>query len=170
MEVLAAGGRRRRRARFGTAAAALALAVAGTCHAQVDEHALKAAFVYNIAAFAQWPHAPDGTLTICVQAEAGLEAAIAAMDGRTLAGRRLQVTRTPPPAGCDVLVHGARTPPAAVADALVICDACDLPNGSSTVALVREDNRIRFDVDAARARAAGIVLSSQLLRLARRVL
>ena len=52
----------------------------------------------------------------------------------------------------------------------MICDACELPDGISTVSLVREGNRIRFDVDASRARADGVTLSSQLLKLARRVL
>lgn len=160
--------------RHGTGCAGLAgimaLAAAGPGHAQVDEYALKAAFVYNIAAFAQWRGAADSALSLCVQAGPELDAAVAAMAGRTLAGRRVQVTRTPPAGGCDVLVRDAR-PPASDLDArLVICDACELPDGRSTVALVREGNRIRFDVDASRARVDGVTLSSQVLRLARRVL
>lgn len=153
-------------------AALLGLAFAGSGHAQVDEHALKAAFVYNIAAFAQSAHVRASTLTICTQTDAALAAAIATLAGRDLAGRRVTVARvaSAPAADCDVLVHAADTPVAAALTALVICDACALPNGVSTVALVREGNKIRFDVDASRARANGITLSSQLLRLARRVL
>ncbi len=151
-------------------AAAAALAVSGACHAQVDEYALKAAFVYNIAAFAEWRGDAGGAMTMCVQAGPELAAAVAAMAGRSVAGRRVQIARTPPPGGCDVLVQ-AGPAPAVVANAkLVICDACQLPDGTSTVSLVREGNRIRFDVDASRARAEGVVLSSQLLKLARRVL
>lgn len=152
--------------------ALLGLTLVGAGHAQVDEYALKAAFVYNIAAFAQPPQARAPTLTICTQTEEALEAAIATLAGRDLAGRRVTVARTAPATvvRCDVLVHGAdRVVPAGMA-ALVICDACALPNGVTTVALVREGNKIRFDVDAARARANGVTLSSQLLRLARRVL
>lgn len=156
-------------------AGVMALAAAGPGHAQVDEYALKAAFVYNIAAFAQWRGAPEGVLTLCVQAGPELDAAVAAMAGRSLAGRRVEVTRTPPAGGCDVLVRDAHPADAVDVEAevdarLVICDACELPDGSSTVALVREGNRIRFDVDATRARMDGVTLSSQLLRLARRVL
>lgn len=150
----------------------LGLALAGSGHAQVDEHALKAAFVFNIAAFAQSTHARASTLTICTQTDTALDAAIATLAGRDLAGRRVTVmlAATASVAQCDVLVHTAGTPVPAAVSALVICDACALPNGASTVALVREGNKIRFDVDATRARANGITLSSQLLRLARRVL
>ncbi|MGJ4804775.1 YfiR family protein [Luteimonas sp. SDU82] len=162
-------GRQRRRAPAALLAA-LGLGTAGAGHAQVDEHALKAAFVYNIAAFADWGGAPDQAVILCVQTGPQLDAALAAMAGRTFAGRRVEIARTPPAAGCDVLVQDAQLPPPAPAARLVICDACQLPDGSSTVALVREGNRIRFDVDAARARADGVTLSSQLLRLARRVL
>lgn len=150
----------------------LGLAVAGAGHAQVDEYALKAAFVYNIAAFAQSAHPRASTLTICTQTGEALGAAVGALGGRDLAGRRVTVVRAAAATagGCDVLVHDAdRAAPASVA-ALVICDACTLPNGVSTVTLVREGNKIRFDVDATRARANGVTLSSQLLRLARRVL
>lgn len=170
MAILGRRGRTRRKAQAGLAGLVLALAAAGACQAQVDEHQLKAAFVYNIAAFAQWDHAAAGTLTICLQADAALEEAVAALAGRTVSGRRVAVARGAVGAGCDVLVRDARAAVAPQADTLVICDACDLPDGSSAIALVREGNRIRFDVDARRARDDGITLSSQLLRLARRVL
>lgn len=150
----------------------LGLAFAGSGHAQVDEHALKAAFVYNIAAFAHSAHARASTLTICTQTGDALGAAVGALAGRDLAGRRVTVIRaaSATAGGCDVLVHGADSVVPAGMAALVICDACALPNGVSTVTLVREGNKIRFDVDATRARASGVTLSSQLLRLARRVL
>ena len=148
----------------------LALGAAGAGHAQVDEHALKAAFVYNIAAFTQWQAPAPESLTICLQVGAQLEGAIAGLAGRELAGRPVKVRWASPVAGCHVLVHGADTPVAAAAGTLVICDACELPDGASAVSLVREGNRIRFDIDPAQAGERGITLSSQLLKLARRVL
>ncbi|WP_202841636.1 YfiR family protein [Luteimonas saliphila] len=170
MALLARQRATRRGARIGIGGLLLAVSAGSVCHAQVDEHSLKAAFVYNIAAFAQWDEATAEALTICLQVDARLEAAIAALSGRSLAGRPVRVRWANPVAGCDVLVHDADTPVAAASDTLVICDACQLPDGSTAVALVREGNRIRFDIDATRARAGGITLSSQLLRLARRVL
>ncbi|MDH5833269.1 YfiR family protein [Luteimonas kalidii] len=148
----------------------LGLGAAGACRAQVDEHALKAAFVYNIAAFTQWEAPASEALTICLQVDAQLEAAIAGLAGRQLAGRPVKVRWASPVTGCDVLVHDVDTPVLAAAGTLVICDACRLPDGASAVALVREGNRIRFDIDPARARDRGITLSSQLMKLARHVL
>ena len=147
-----------------------ALAVAGGCFAQADENALKAAFVYNIIAFSQWERPNDGTLTICVQSDAALQAAIETLEAKRLDGRRLRVADGAATNDCDVRVHRAQTVVTPVADVLVICDSCQLPNRTSAVSLVREGNKLRFDVDVARARTDRIALSSQLLRLARRVL
>jgi hypothetical protein len=147
-----------------------ALATVGGCFAQVDEYSLKAAFVYNIIAFSQWDHPPGDPLTICVQANPALLAAMGTLQAKRLDGRRVLVTDGSIQSDCDVRVHGAQTSVTPAADVLVICDACQLPNHTSAVALVREGNKLRFDVDVARARSDRILLSSQLLRLARRVL
>ena len=53
---------------------------------------------------------------------------------------------------------------------LVICDGCQPRDGLTAVVLVREGNRIRFDVDPEAAARSGVSFSSQLLRLARRVM
>lgn len=156
--------------RAALAAGVAALVSVSGCFAQVDEAALKAAFVYNIIAFSQWDHPVDGTLTICVQTDAALQAAMGALQAKRLDGRRMAVTDGAVANDCDVRVHDARKTVTPAADVLVICDACQLPNHTSAVALVREGNKLRFDVDVARARADRIALSSQLLRLARRVL
>jgi hypothetical protein len=146
--------------------------VAPVAHAQVDEAALKAAFVYNIVAFADW-HKDNSSdaLVICTSGRNPLDDAIAELTGRKIGQRRVAVRRSSDYAGCDALVHtGDATPKFPAGSTLVICDGCQLPNGVSAVALVREGNRIRFDVDPKVAANAGISLSSQLLRLARQVL
>jgi hypothetical protein len=161
------------------------LLVAGpsSAFAQVDESALKAAFVYNIVAFASWQAAtgadaagnagPDpNMLVICTDTDTPLDAAVARLAGRAIGQRRIAVHAVAAEATCNVLVHADRTRRnyTAMPEALVICDGCELPDGTSAVALVREGNRIRFDIDPAAAAKAGISFSSQLLRLARRVM
>jgi uncharacterized protein DUF4154 len=149
----------------------LLAATASAARAQVDEARLKAAFVYNIVAFSSWNAAPpDARLHVCTATGGPLDAELARLEGRQLGQRRIDVRRGFG-AGCDVVVRGARdlAPPASPST-LVICDGCALPDGSSAVSLLREDDRIRFEVDAAAATRAGIGFSSQLLRLARRVL
>jgi hypothetical protein len=162
--------------------ALLALLGTGTpsALAQVDESALKAAFVYNIVAFASWSGEGEGidstidpdALVICTDANKSLDAAVALLGGRSIGRRRITVHPASAQAACNVLVHAGRTHPPypSMANALVICDGCDLPDGTTAVALVREGSRIRFDVDPASAAKAGVGFSSQLLRLARRVM
>ncbi|WP_368562279.1 YfiR family protein [Pseudoxanthomonas sp. UTMC 1351] len=161
----------------------LALLVVGppSAFAQVDESALKAAFVYNIVAFASWG-SEDATgagtiidpnaLVICTDANKSLDAALAHLTGRAIGRRRITVHPAAVEGTCNVLVHAGRPDPTytTMSNALVICDGCDLPDGNTAVALVREGNRIRFDVDPASAAKAGVSFSSQLLRLARRVM
>lgn len=146
----------------------LGLAAPGA-HAQVDESRLKAAFVYNIVAFASWSGG-GRDLQLCTATGGALDGEIARLAGRQVGQRRIAVRRGAAP-GCDVLVRAGAVPDAPVPDsALVICDGCALPDGGSAVSLLREDNRIRFEIDAGVAAGAGVGFSSQLLRLARRVL
>lgn len=162
--------------------ALLALLIAGppSAFGQVDESALKAAFVYNIVAFTSWSNAgnagPDtdanlNALVICTDANTPLSTSISHLAGRTIGHRRIAVHPAVVDESCNVLVHGRQTTlaPATLSHALLICDGCELPNGITAVTLVREGNRVRFDIDPARAANSGISFSSQLLRLARRI-
>ncbi|WP_454831928.1 YfiR family protein [Pseudoxanthomonas wuyuanensis] len=141
--------------------------------AQVEEAALKAAFVYNIAAFSNWSGSGStDALVICANTHSPLDATLVELTGRKIGQRRIVVRRSTDSAGCDVFVHADDTvqKPAAHTATLFICDGCRLPDGVSAVALVREGNRVRFDVDTDAVALAGISFSSQLLRLARQVL
>lgn len=84
----------------------------------------------------------------------------------------IRLRRTSPLRPRQARLRHADTPVAApaTADTLVVCDACELPDGVSAVAPVREQGRIRFDVDTARVRDGGAAPGSQLLRLTRHVL
>src|SRR5688572_24280461 len=83
-------------------------------------HGRRGAVVYGIAAFAHLEHDPAGALRICLQAGAGLEAAIRALAGRV--GHPVTVAAAIPGADCRVLVHAGPAAAPATADTLVICD------------------------------------------------
>lgn len=164
--------RQPRRARLAwLAALALAPALAWP---QVDESRLKAAFVYNIVAFASWSSGDAAApLRICTVTGSRLDVELAALSGRMVGGRRISVQRGSVDAGCDVLVHagdGGTLPPATPVTALVVCDGCRAGDGVSAVLLARDGDRVRFDIDPRVAARSGVDFSSQLLRLARRVL
>ncbi|MDR6990390.1 YfiR family protein [Luteimonas sp. 3794] len=158
-----------------TAGAVLGLYVAlcPGAFAQVEERALKAAFVYNIIAFTEWETGlqPD-TLRVCTAVDPGFTEALATLEGKQIGTRQLRVRPVlAPAAGCDVLVRAPTVPPGPeVAGRLVVCDGCVLPDAVTAATLVRDGTRVRFEVDTTSGGRVGLSFSSRLLRLARRVL
>jgi hypothetical protein len=152
---------------------AAALAAAQAAHAQVSEVELKAAFVYNFALFTDWSQEllPAGKpLSICARAAAPQTDALRQLRGRTVSGHAVSVSASPDAGPCHVLLYQPdASPTPAAPGALTICDGPAPACRDAVITLVREGDRIRFDVDSAQARARGLSLSSKLLRLARRV-
>ncbi|WP_372013015.1 YfiR family protein [Pseudoxanthomonas sp. 10H] len=147
------------------------LAAAAPARAQVDESALKAAFVYNIVAFSQWNTPRDAqVVSVCADAGPSLDGALQALDGRALGTRTIAVHPRAAGVACDVLVRGRERPAAAAPGVLVICDGCELPDEVTAVSLVRVESRVRFEIATVAAGRAGLTFSSQLMQLARRVL
>ena len=167
------GSRSRRCVRTAGAALAVLLALCAPALAQVDENALKAAFVYNIISFASWDAPPRReALVVCTAVDPGLSAALATLDGRQVADRRLSFRPARDTPAGDAAARTSTSQPAGPAQTgrLVVCDGCALPDAVTAVALGRDGTRLRFDVDPDAAAHAGVSFSSRLLRLARRVL
>lgn len=150
-------------------------------HAQVDLYSLEAAYVYNFTEFTQWPptHA-SGPLAVCVNPLTELGAALTKLDGRTVSGRAWHVQPVPEGAAiaaCNVLIvedaaSNAASQSASARDVpiLVIRAAeADAGDGPAIVTLVRDGERLRFDIDNKEAARRRVALSSKLLRLARNV-
>lgn len=158
-------------------AVATALVAAWDTRAQVSEAELKAAFVYNFALFTEWPQdvLGDGqNLLVCATPDDRQLDALRRLQGRTVAGHPISISMAAGETGrCHVVLYDpdADIPPAAdaTAGALTVCDGPRHACADAVITLLREGDRIRFDVDAARARAQRLSLSSKLLRLARRV-
>jgi hypothetical protein len=146
----------------------------------VTEPALKAAFIYNLAKFTEWPVdvMPAGEpLRFCVLGDAALaEALIRAVKGRTLAGHIMEVSQSaldgPPRRGCHILyLAGVTTSQAATLVAglrdvpvLTISDVEDSHNWEDRAALF-DHGQLRFNVDDEAARRARLQISSRLLGL-----
>jgi hypothetical protein len=161
----------RRWPRVGAALAALAV----TCSAcaQSDDAALKAAYVYNIAQFTVWPASATPSsrpLNVCVSSSHALGQSLRKLHGKPVGERRLAVLEAAPGAQCDVTVlrGGGPRPAELGSNTLTIVD--EPKSGyAGAVALVEEDQHLRFDIDTAEAARAGLHFSSRLLRLARNV-
>lgn len=151
-----------------TALSLLVLARAGW--AQSDDAALKAAYVYNIAQFTTWPGAETARpLTVCLSSAHALWDSLRKLQGKPVGERKLAVLEPGPGTQCDVAVLRAGAPrPAAPGGTLAIVD--EPKNGyAGAVALVEEDQHLRFDIDTVEAARAGLRFSSRLLKLARNV-
>lgn len=148
----------------------------------VPEYELKTAFVYNFVLFTEWPAETvfeGGTLNICVNPNSPMRASLASLRGRPAKGRKIAIRSlalADDVRQCHVLFvdshDGERwlqiDRKLANAGILTISDEDASPDGS-IIELDSSDNRVVFDVDTTRARRAGLVLSSKLLRLARTV-
>ena len=149
----------------------------------VPEYDLKAAFVYNFALFTNWPPGTSfegNSLNLCFHQSSPLRDAFASLTGKRVNGRNIVLRQPVTPeefVACHILFAGGidreRWPQIkrAVAGAaiLTVTDAEEIGRDGSIIALAMEGQRIVFDVDLAAARPTGLMLSSKLLRLARKV-
>ena len=162
-------------------AAMLLLAASAAAWAQTDtlELAVKAAYLYKLAAFVTWPadvSEPAQPLTICVQ---GADPFGPLLDrivaGQSLAGRPVtvrRVSRLDPGTDCAIAyVAGSATQSQAQALAAVertpVLTVTDAARGQNRgiVHLMLDGGKVRFAIDAAKAHEAGVEISSKLLAL-----
>ncbi len=147
----------------------------------VTEPALKAAFIYNFAAFTEWPAnvvPPAGPLVMCVVGDAAVGGALErTVKGRDLAGRPVAVSSVPggsPPQSCHVLyVSGATAAAVAAlvtglrdAPVLTISDLEGFTELGGIAQFFFEHGRLRFIIRVESARHARLQISSKLLALA----
>ena len=143
----------------------------------VDEGELKAAIIFNVLLFVEWPAdvapPPGSPMVLCLNPGAALGPALKALQGRELRGTRLDVRDAVPLAnaqGCHAaFIDGSDSlraaSPTKAGGVLVISD--DMPQASPLAALTlrRAGNRIALDVNLEAARNARLQLSSKLLRV-----
>ncbi len=169
--------------------AAVALAAApsraGGGEGAEREHLVKAAFLYNFLKFAEWP-APSGAAALgelrigILAGRSFAEAADKTLAGKTAKGLPVRVRRLEGigqiagdgDAPHLLFVEGAgksREAIAAVAGrpVLTVGEGAEFCRQGGMIALVREGNRLRFEINQRAAERAGVRLSSKLLALAR---
>jgi hypothetical protein len=144
---------------------------------------VKAVFLYNFTKYVSWPskggEPTPAELRICVTASDAFYALLkSAVQGENVDGLSLQpvaLDGLDAAKTCQILYVGdVRTLDAkawlnAVRGYQVLTVADGPLNDDTVIAFVREDNRIRFDINRASANRRGINVSSKLLRLARQV-
>jgi YfiR/HmsC-like len=171
----------RRRRQAASALAAFLLCAPAARAQDVTAPSLKAAFVYNVAKFTEWPQdtlPATSSLTACVLGDGDVgDALTRAVKDRLLAGRGITVSRVQQGdalRACHLLyisnVTAAQVAAVLVevqgAPVLTISDVENFVRLGGIVHVFIEDGRMRFDVRADFARQARLQLSSRLLALA----
>lgn len=146
------------------------------------EYALKATFIYKLAAFVEWPPSafasPAGALNLCVvgtnpfgkvldQAVAGQR-----IGGHPITVRRLSTADKAP--ACQIIYVGLSSEPSAAqalrsvrgSPVLTVTDSAFEDGARGIVHFVIRDSRVRFEINAESAAQNGIALSSKLKSLA----
>jgi hypothetical protein len=153
--------------------------------ADLDDVTLRAAFLFNFAKYVDWPPdafaRTDGSLVLCVVQDRRLVEELARQtEGANLDGHPVWVHAVGAPdeaTSCQVLYVADADEPRLPAirraieglPVLTVGDGRTFLNRGGMIALVSIGGRLRFEIDNEHAEAAGLKLSSQLLKLARRV-
>lgn len=162
----------------------LLLACAGLAAAApagaVTEYELKAAFLYNFASFTEWPPRAAPGMAVCVAGQDPFGPVLDGLRGKTVQGTAIEVRRVSTPAearACRVLFIGtlggdefaALLAALRGSPVLTVADSRDAAQHGVMIGLVTEAGRVGFEINTGVASSAGLVLSSKLLRLARRI-
>jgi hypothetical protein len=149
---------------------------------QAPEAELKAAILVNMLLFVDWPtqaSQPTDRLTLCYFDASPIAAVLDQLNGKLLKGKPLRVqpvTSTTVP-GCHALYLSPRdlirlvdvVPNLRSSGVLLIGDSPGYLQRGVMLNLDVDDGRVVFDIDLRSARQAGLMLSSKMLRLARKV-
>ena len=145
---------------------------------------VKAVFLFNFSKYVSWPGAAVGErspseIRICVPAENEFFVRLrSVVQGEDIDGKRLQPVAL---AGlddakeCQILFVGdansldGKAWLSAVRGRQVLTVGDGPLNDDTVIAFIRDQNRIRFDINRAAAASRGLNVSAKLLRLARQV-
>jgi hypothetical protein len=144
---------------------------------QIGDTQVKAAFLFNLAKFVQWPTDAAEPMVIGIAGDKAFADVVAqTVFGRKVNGRNLETRRLSggdDPSGCDIVfiadmrshdedewLQRVRGP------ALTVGESTRFLRNGGMVRLYAEGQKIRFQVNQKNTETAGLKLSSQLLTLA----
>jgi len=160
----------------------LLLAIPGVdAQPRPTDYQVKAAYLYNFGRFVEWPPAAlaaKDSFTVCVMGQdpfgATLDTTLAGetIGGKSVVARRISDVRES--AGCQILFLSSSESDRlkdvlSSLDKTGVLTVSDIPQFSQhggMIEFVLQSNRVRFEVNLAAARSAGLTLSSELLKVA----
>jgi hypothetical protein len=165
------------------AGALLCLPVPGIAETSLGEYSLKAAFIFNISKFVEWPESAfRGKREFCVATlgRTPLDRELAGLSGKNVSGRSVvfrQVSSPEEAMQCQVLFisRGELAKNDDILETLkglpvlTIADLDDFCKKGGMVTLLKENGRIVFEVNLQETQRSKLKPNSQLLRLARKI-
>lgn len=145
------------------------------------ESRIKAAFLFNFCSFVTWPDTPsekaDAPIVFCVMGLDPFKGGLDTLVGKKIRGRPLEIryiSNSETIVPCHLLFIGkihqkelaeimAKVKSNPI---LTVGDMEDFAEHGGIITFVRIDNKIRFAINPTAAEAAGLKISSQLLKLA----
>lgn len=162
--------------RIGFAAGLACAAVASPIAAQSsDPNQLRAAIVFNVLRFIEFPALKEGTIEFCVAPGTSETAALRSFSGRRAGSRLVSVrsVRGGSYAGCDVVYLAssdrAEIERASASGRALIGNGRSFIDNGGTVGLVQSGGQVRFQLNLKAASSSKLAISSRLIRLASRV-
>ena len=161
-------------------ACAWLLGSASASSQDVPEYRVKAAFLYNFAAFTEWPADVGNTLNLCIYGPDPFADEIDSLKGKTANARKIEVSRKnslEALKGCQIVFipASAAGQAARVTDtlrgvpALLIAETPGALKQGAMLNMNLVQGRVTFEANLVAARSARLALSSKLLRLATEV-
>lgn len=146
----------------------------------LDEYAVKAAFLLNFAAFTEWPESVGKELVLCVVGIDPFGAQLDKLAGRRIGARALLVRRLASldeGTSCQIVFiarNQAANAPRLIEQSarnatLTVADSEGLGQHGVMINMNLRAERIAFEINASAAKRAGLSISSKLLRLAEAV-
>lgn len=162
--------------RFGLVAGLACAALGSPIAAQSsDPNQLRAAIVFNVLRFVEFPAEQGGTIDFCVASDTAEAAAFRSFSGRRAGSRLVSVRtlRSSSYAGCDVVYLSAgdrdQIQRASARGRLVIGNGRSFIDDGGTVGLVQSGGQVRFQLNLKAASDSQLSISSRLIRLASKV-
>ncbi len=146
-----------------------------------EEYQVKAVYLYNFGGFVVWPATtatPSATFDVCVLGRDPFGSVLdATLAGEAINNRKLAAKRIANPheaTNCQILFisssEAARIKEIlAAVDSFNVLTVSDMPGFTSDggmIQFVLRENKVRFEVNLTAAEKAGLMMSSQLLKVA----
>lgn len=174
------GSRHAARRGSSTLLALLLIAVASAVPAAESdlEAKVKAAYLFHLTKFVDWPSLPSNELRICVIGSEAVGGMMGDLSSRQVRDRplKIEVDTLGNPALCQILFIGRadkRLPEILKlvrgASVLTVSDLDDFARQGGIVGFYIESGRIKLEINPETARAANLRISAKLLELARTV-